>query len=174
MALESHIKPENNEYTLHFHSTPNKAFVCSLHFPLNDNTQSMLTEQTSSRALSAGSYRASLHSFSHAINKSVHHPSTGVVSNRLHVSSQQCVTSLISLTICWLGARRHRSPAFWQIQTASVERGLSQGLVQYGWVESQSVLTRFLNHPHLQGLWRKMINAGVGSKQGIGLEHDQT
>lgn len=51
-----------------------------------------------------------------------------------------CVTSLISPTICWLGARHHRSSAFWQIQTASVERSLSQGLVQYGWVESQPVL----------------------------------
>lgn len=43
-----------------------------------------------------------------------------------------CVTSLISPTVCWLGARCRRSWAFWQIQTASVGRGLSQGLTQYG------------------------------------------
>lgn len=83
-----------------------------------------------------------------------------------------CVTSLISSTICWLGARCRRSSALWQIQTASVERGLSQGLVQYGWVESRSVLA-CLKHPHLQGLWRKIMSAGVGPKTEICLEEDQ-
>ncbi len=47
-----------------------------------------------------------------------------------------CVTDLISPTICWLDAQRCRSDPAWQIQTASVYACFSQGLTQYGRVES--------------------------------------
>lgn len=47
-----------------------------------------------------------------------------------------CVTDLISPTICWLEALRRRSYPAWQIQTASVCACFSQGLTQYGRVES--------------------------------------
>lgn len=49
-----------------------------------------------------------------------------------------CVTDLISPTICWLEARHRRSYPAWQIQTASVYVCFSQGLTQYGRVESPS------------------------------------
>lgn len=49
-----------------------------------------------------------------------------------------CVTDLISPTICWLEARHRRSYPAWQIQTASVYVRFSQGLTQYGGVESPS------------------------------------
>lgn len=49
-----------------------------------------------------------------------------------------CVTDLISPTICWLEAQHPRSYPVWQKQTASVYACFSQGLAQYGGVESLS------------------------------------
>lgn len=49
-----------------------------------------------------------------------------------------CVTDLISPTICWLEAQHRRSYPVWQKQTASVYACFSQGLAQYGGVESLS------------------------------------
>lgn len=48
------------------------------------------------------------------------------------------VTDFISPTICWLEAQCRRSYPGWQIQTTSVYACFSQGLTQYGRVESLS------------------------------------
>lgn len=71
-----------------------------------------------------------------------------------------CVTDLISPTICWLEARRHRSYPAWQIQTASVYACFSQGLAQYGIVESPSWPPNL--HPHI--LTSKDLGTGKGHR----------
>lgn len=71
-----------------------------------------------------------------------------------------CVTDLISPTICWLEAWRHRSYPAWQIQTASVYACFSQGLAQYGMVESPSWPPNL--HPHI--LTSKDLGTGKGHR----------
>lgn len=73
---------------------------------------------------------------------------TGVPTPPMFLSSivTVCVTDLISPTICWLEAPRRRSYPAWQLQTASVYACFSQGLTQYGKVESPSWPPNL--HPH--------------------------
>lgn len=76
-----------------------------------------------------------------------------------------CVTDLISPTICWLEAQHRRSYPAWQIQTASVYACFSQGLTQYGRVESPSWPPNL--HPHI--LTSKDLGIVNGTDSFLGL-----
>lgn len=87
------------------------------------------------RDLQAGAHtKASTRTRTHRLQVYPTHTQIVVLSSIVTV----CVTDLISPTICWLEAQRRRSYPAWQIQTASVYACFSQGLAQYGWVESLS------------------------------------
>lgn len=101
-------------------------------------------------------YRSTTNLHAHENHSDMHpcthtHRSTGVPTLPLTVFPSSivtvCVTDLISPTICWLEAQHRRSYPAWQIQTASVYACFSQGLTQYGRVESHSWPPNL--HPHI-------------------------